>query len=36
MIGTIIPAGLLILLGIVYIASGGHNQMDMSQGFFPT
>ena len=35
MIGTIIPAGLLILLGIVYIASGGHNQMDMSQGFFP-
>ena len=35
MIGTIIPAGLLILLGVVYIASGGHNNMDMSQGFFP-
>ena len=35
MIGTIIPAGLLILLGIIYISSGGHNQMDMSQGFFP-
>ena len=35
MIGTIIPAGLLILLGVVYIASGGHNHMDMSQGFFP-
>lgn len=35
MIGTIIPAGLLILLGIVYIASGGHNNMDLSQGFFP-
>ena len=35
MIGTIIPAGLLIVLGIVYIASGGHNNMDMSQGFFP-
>ena len=35
MIGTIIPAGLLILLGIIYIASGGHNNMDMSQGFFP-
>jgi len=35
MIGTIIPAGLLIVLGIVYIASGGHNHMDMSQGFFP-
>jgi putative glutamate/gamma-aminobutyrate antiporter len=35
MIGTIIPAGLLIVLGIVYIATGGHNYMDMSQGFFP-
>lgn len=35
MIGTIIPAGLLIVLGIVYLATGGHNYMDMSQGFFP-
>ena len=35
MIGTIIPAGLLIVLGIVYIATGGHNNMDLSQGFFP-
>ena len=35
MIGTIIPAGLLIILGIVYIATGGHNYMDMSQSFFP-
>ena len=35
MIGTVIPAGLLIILGIVYILSGGHNNMDMSQGFFP-
>ncbi len=35
MIGTIIPAGLLILLGIIYIATGGHNQMDMQQSFFP-
>ena len=34
-IGTIIPAGLLILLGIIYISTGGHNHMDMSQGFFP-
>ena len=34
-IGTIIPAGLLIVLGIIYIATGGHNNMDMSQGFFP-
>ena len=35
MIGTIIPAGLLIVLGIIYIVGGGHNYMDMSQGFFP-
>ena len=35
MIGTIIPAGLLIILGIIYICTGGHNYMDMSQGFFP-
>ena len=35
MIGTIIPAGLLIVLGIVYIATGGQNHMDMSQSFFP-
>ena len=34
-IGTIIPAGLLILLGIIYLVSGGHNNMDMSAGFFP-
>ena len=35
MIGTIIPAGLLIVLGIIYISTGGHNNMDMSQSFFP-
>ena len=35
MIVPIIPAGLLILLGIIYISTGGHNYMDMSQGFFP-
>jgi len=35
MVGTIIPAGLLILLGILYISTGGYNNMDMSQGFFP-
>ena len=35
LIGTIIPAGLLIILGIIYIASGGHNNMDMSQSFIP-
>ena len=35
LIGTIIPAGLLIVLGIIYILSGGHNYMDMSQSFIP-
>ena len=35
LIGTIIPAGLLIVLGIIYLATGGHNNMDMSGSFFP-
>ena len=35
LVGTIIPAGLLILLGVIYLASGGHNNMNMSVGFFP-
>lgn len=35
MVGTIIPAALLIIFGIIYISSGGHNYMDMSQSFFP-
>lgn len=35
MVGTIIPAGLLIVFGIIYISTGGHNYMDMSQSFFP-
>ena len=34
-VGTIIPAGLLILFGIIYLSTGGHNNMDMSQSFFP-
>lgn len=34
-VGTIIPAGLLIVLGIIYLSTGGHNNMDMNQGFFP-
>lgn len=33
--GTIIPAGVLILLGIVYILLGGHNHIDATQSFFP-
>ena len=35
MVGTIIPAALLIVFGAIYLASGGHNYMDMSQSFFP-
>ena len=34
-IGTIIPAALLIILGIVYLVSGGTNHMDMKGSFFP-
>lgn len=34
-IGTIIPAGLLIIFGIIYLSTGGHNYMDMNQSFFP-
>lgn len=35
MVGTIIPAGLLIIFGVIYISTGGHNYMDMSGSFFP-
>lgn len=35
MIGTIIPAALLILLAIVYLATGGQSQMDFHGSFFP-
>ena len=34
-IGTIIPAGLLILLAIIYLSTGGHNNLPMKNGFFP-
>ena len=34
-IGTINPAGLLILLAIIYLATGGHNNLPMKNGFFP-
>ncbi len=34
-VGTIIPAGLLIIFGIIYISSGGHNYMDMNGSFLP-
>lgn len=35
LIGTIIPAGLLVLLGIIYLATGGKSQMDFGGSFFP-
>ena len=34
-VGTIIPAGLLIILAVVYLASGGHSNMDFHGNFFP-
>lgn len=34
-IGTIIPAALLIVLAIVYLLKGGHNNLNMHQSFFP-
>ena len=35
MVGTIIPAALLIILGIAYLATGGHSNMDFHSNFFP-
>lgn len=35
LVGTIIPACLLILLAIIYLASGGVSQMNFSGNFFP-
>ena len=35
LIGTIIPSFLLIVLGIYYVVSGGHIQMDLSGSFLP-
>ena len=34
-IGTIIPAALLIILAAVYLLSGGVNNLNMKEGFFP-
>lgn len=34
-VGTIIPAALLIILAIVYLLKGGHNNLNMHQSFFP-
>ena len=35
LVGTIIPAGLLVVLAIVYLASGGDSQLDFKGNFFP-
>jgi putative glutamate/gamma-aminobutyrate antiporter len=35
MVGTIIPAGLLIILGVFYWATGGTPQMDLKSSFWP-
>ncbi|MFR9513211.1 MAG: putative glutamine/gamma-aminobutyrate antiporter GadC [Rikenellaceae bacterium] len=35
MIGTIIPAALLIVMGGLYLATGGHNNLDLTQSFVP-
>lgn len=35
LIGTIIPAGLLIVLAIYYLATGGHSNLDFSGSFIP-
>ncbi|MBO7189347.1 MAG: amino acid permease [Alistipes sp.] len=34
-IGTIIPAGILIILSAIYLISGGHNNLNMHESFFP-
>ena len=35
LVGTIIPAALLVLLAIIYLASGGKSQMNFDGNFFP-
>ena len=35
LVGTIIPAGLLVVLGVVYLLTGGVSQMDFHGNFFP-
>ncbi|MDD6211480.1 MAG: amino acid permease [Bacteroidales bacterium] len=35
LVGTIIPAGLLILLAIIYLSTGGQSQMDFHGSFLP-
>lgn len=35
LVGTIIPAGLLVVLAVVYLLGGGHSQLDFHGSFFP-
>ena len=35
MVGTIIPVGLLMVLAVIYLASGGQSQMNFDGNFFP-
>lgn len=35
LVGTIIPAALLIILAIAYLATGGHSNLDFNSSFFP-
>lgn len=35
MVGTIIPAGILVVCGVIYLASGGHSEMNFHGDFFP-
>lgn len=35
MVGTIIPACLLVVCGVIFLACGGHSQMNLDGDFFP-
>ncbi len=35
LVGTIIPAGLLMVLAVIYLMTGGHSQMNFHSNFFP-
>lgn len=35
MVGTIIPAGILVVLAVIYVCTGGQIQMNMHGSFFP-
>lgn len=35
MVGTLIPAGILVICGVIYLAMGGHSEMDFHGDFWP-